>query len=400
VPEDVREQIHRLLRAKLKAGGLVMISYNAMPGWAALQPIRQMMHSFAQTLEGDSIAKARSAYAYAQLLAKNGAAYFANTPAAATHLQEIAAHDIRYVAHEYITAHAEPFYVAQVAQAMHGVGLSLAGSMTPSENYVEWSVPAPFHALLSSAPDRVQRETHFDFIANTRFRRDLFVAQPALSSAGSVPLSAFDTIQFSLADLPERLSGRQAPAPLKRFLQEHERATEMVYALLAEGPQDAHALHRAMAVNSETLTSLLLQGLVAARHVAPCSPQRVAPGWMRANTALIDAAIRDHHPRVPLACAATGAASYCDVVYAAAIEAAVQFSESRPAANAVLARLRQHNYPVNKRTPSGDKRPASDDEVLQYAGATCETLHDPGHADARLLRLLGIIGQSAPFKAS
>ena len=391
VPDTAREEIHRLLRTKLKPGGLAMVSYNAMPGWAALQPIRQMMHDYAQTIPGDSIAKARAAYAYVEALAKSGAGYFASAPAAAAHLQEIAAQDIRYVAHEYITSHAEPFYVAQVARAMSSTGLSFAGSMTAVENYIDWIVPSQLRGLAGAAPDRVMSETHLDFVANTRFRRDLFTAQPPRARPASVPLSAFDPVHFCLADLPERLSRRKVPPLLQQYLQSSAQPADALYACLAEGPTDARELHRALGSGSEDGTSSLLQALVAARHVLPCAPLRAAPGWLSANTALIDAGLREQIPRIPLACRATGGASYCEVVYASAIEAASQFEHEGAAAAAVLTRLRLHEHPVNRRTVAGDTRAATDDEVREYVMATWRTLHDPAHADGRLLRLLGIL---------
>ena len=136
---------------------------------------------------------------------------------------------------------------------------------------------------------------------------------------------------------------------------------------------------------------MLLQALVAARHVLPCAPVRAALGWLNANTALIDAGLREQLPRVPLACQATGAASYCEVVYASAIEAAAQFEHAGAAADAVLMRLRLHEHPVNRRTAAGEARPASDEEIREYVMATWRTLHDAQHADGRLLRLLGIL---------
>ena len=51
-------------------------------------------------------------------LARNRAGYFATLPAAAEHVEKLAAHDIRYVAHEYLTPHGDPFWFDEVAAAM------------------------------------------------------------------------------------------------------------------------------------------------------------------------------------------------------------------------------------------------------------------------------------------
>ena len=105
-------------RRKLKPGGLLMVSYNAMPGWAHVQPLRRMMQVYAEGLPGDSLDKARAAFAYVNALASKGAAYFKNAPAAVRQLEQIARQDIRYVAHEYLTPHGDPFYFSEVESAM------------------------------------------------------------------------------------------------------------------------------------------------------------------------------------------------------------------------------------------------------------------------------------------
>lgn len=67
VPEPVRGEILELIRRRLRPGGLVMVSYNAMPGWAHLSPIRRMMRAHAAEVSGSSLDKARAAYAHVQV---------------------------------------------------------------------------------------------------------------------------------------------------------------------------------------------------------------------------------------------------------------------------------------------------------------------------------------------
>ena len=64
VPAEVREQIIEIVRRKLKPGGLVMVSYNTMPGWASHLPMREIMRVYTANLEGDSLAKARHGLNY------------------------------------------------------------------------------------------------------------------------------------------------------------------------------------------------------------------------------------------------------------------------------------------------------------------------------------------------
>src|ERR1700712_2497931 len=55
--EDV-DNFPSLAAARLKPGGLLFISYNAMPGWAAIEPLRQLLLSRGGN-EGDSLERAR-----------------------------------------------------------------------------------------------------------------------------------------------------------------------------------------------------------------------------------------------------------------------------------------------------------------------------------------------------
>ena len=43
VSPEVREQILAIAKKHLEPGGLLLVSYNAMPGWAHLQPIRGIL---------------------------------------------------------------------------------------------------------------------------------------------------------------------------------------------------------------------------------------------------------------------------------------------------------------------------------------------------------------------
>jgi SAM-dependent methyltransferase len=392
VPEPVRAQIREFARSRLRSGGLLMVSYNAMPGWAHVQPLRRMMQAYAEGLPGDSLDKARSAFAYVNALAANGAAYFNTAPAAARHLEQIASQDIRYVAHEYLTPHGDPFYFSEVESAMRTAGLSYAGSMVPADNYAELMVPGPFRKLLPPVATRVALELHRDFIANTSFRPDLYIAHAPVPQPADLPLERLDGLAFCLVNLPERLPLRSEGGPLQFNLEDQEAAVRAVHALLADGPASVHDIHRAAGKRTGSETSFLIQQLIVSRHLAPCPPVRAAAGWLQVNSALIEAGMREQMRQVPLACPATGSGSYSEIAHAAAIEAAVRFRDSGTAAAAVLARLRRHGHPLSRTSDSGESRTATDAEVLEYVAATWHSLNERADSNARLLRLFGVLG--------
>jgi SAM-dependent methyltransferase len=393
VPEPVREEIREFARRKLKPGGFMMASYNAMPGWAHLQPIRRMMQAHAEGLEGDSLHKARETYAYVDALAKNGAGYFKVVPAAARHVEEIAKKDIRYVAHEYLTPHGDPFYFADVESAMARAGLRYAGNMTPANNYPELMIPAAFRERMPAVPSRSALEMHRDFIANTSFRADLYTMQAAADMPGELPLERLAPIEFCISNLPERLPLRGEGAGIKYDLSRYEPAIRKIHTLLADGPARALDIHRAGGGKLESETSFLIQQMVVAGHLAPCSPVRPPSGWMGVNSALTEAAIREQWQEVPLACPHTGAGSYSETVHAATLEAASRFEDADSAARFTLERLRRHNHPVNRVDGSGQRKPATDQQVMEYVATAWRGLIDRTNPNSRLLRQFGLLSK-------
>ena len=386
VPEAVREEIRAFLRKRLKPGGLAMLSYNAMPGWAHLQPVREMLRAAAAAEQGDSQARARAAYRYVAALAEGGAAYFKALPAAAEHVRRIAAQDIRYVAHEYLTPHGDPFYFAEVEQAMRHAGLAFAGSMQPADNYPALMIPERFQALLPRDASRAALETHRDFVLNTAFRSDLYAAQPERPRR---ELQAADLagLAFALTDLPERLPLERKAGALTFDLNAKAAAVRAVHAALGAGPLPA--AQAASAAGPEGV--FLLEQRVVAGHLAPCADTRVSPGWPALNSAMVEAALREQHERVPLACPATTSANYSEPVHAAALEAALAAPDAAAAGAALRARLRGHAHPVNRHDAGGAALPASDAEIERYAAETWRGLRDPANRQARLLRLFGLL---------
>lgn len=391
VPENARAEIHEFLRRKLKPGGLAMISYNAMPGWAHLQPIRQMMQAYAASVPGDSLEKAKVAFEHVSFLANNGASYFKTIPAAAEHLKFMAQQDIRYIAHEYLTPHGDPFHFQDVFRAMSALGLAFAGNMAPKDNYVELMVPPRFQDLLARSVTRPMLETHRDVVENTTFRQDLYAAQPAVAAPTSVPLSRLGTGMFCLAGLPEDLALKRNDQAFKLDTGPDADAVRRIHGLLLDGPATTARIHQAVAPMSEERVAVLIQRLVVAGHLAPCPSVRTPAGWLKLNAALVEAGLAEHQQKVCLVCPSTGSGKYSEVVYAAMIESAVKFDDAEGAARNVLSRLRTHRHPVNRSTASGERRAATDQEVLDYVATTWHSLRNPLDPGSRLLHLLGVI---------
>jgi hypothetical protein len=168
------------VRRHLHPGGLVVVSYNALPGWAHLLPIRGILRQYAALRQGDSIQRIRDGLAYLVFLRQRQARYFTDNPAAAAYVDSLLKQDPRYLAHEYLHEHWTSFYFAEMAAGFARAGLSFAGSMPIHTNFWDLCVRPEFQDLFRTTTDRLVSEAHKDFCANTAFRWDIYVKSPRL----------------------------------------------------------------------------------------------------------------------------------------------------------------------------------------------------------------------------
>jgi hypothetical protein len=175
IDPEARDAARRFIGAKIKPGGIVYVSYNAFPGWAALLPLREAMQAHTLSMGGDTLARTRAGLDYLIHLRDIDAGYFQDHPTAAAFLDDIAGHDVRYLAHEFFADAHKPYYFSQVAAEMRSAGLNFAGNADTHLNFLDLAVAPEFHDLLRHVKSRNDFETQGDFIRNQRFRKDVYV---------------------------------------------------------------------------------------------------------------------------------------------------------------------------------------------------------------------------------
>ena len=174
VSPKVRDSILAVARERLAPGGLLLVSYNAMPGWAHLQPIRGILKQYAALRQGDSLQRVRDALAYLVFIRDKKARYFEANPQASAYVDGLLKQDIRYLAHEYLNDDWTAFYFAEVATMFRGAGLGFVGSLPVFTNFWDLCVRPEFQELFRTTTDRLVTEAHKDFCANTAFRWDVY----------------------------------------------------------------------------------------------------------------------------------------------------------------------------------------------------------------------------------
>lgn len=391
VPQEVREQIHEFVRRKLKPGGLVLLSYNAMPGWAHMQPLKRLLNEHAEQAQGTAFERAQIAFDQVRSLAQAGAAFFVVNPAAARHLDQLATKDIRYIVHEYLTPHNNAFYFKDVAGSFSAMGLDFAGSMTPADNYLDLMVPPAFRERLSGNGDRLTTEALRDFVMDTSFRKDLFAKRKERQTTGAVTLEDFKGLAFSLADVPERLPMQSREGSLSFDLAGRRQSVQRIHALMKDGPVSALAIHGVAGGSTSEDLAFLLQELVVTGHIVPCAPCRSETGWSGVHEAMLDFALRERLTQVPMACSNHSSASYFDPVESVLLAALAHNADEETCAQTSLSRLSRSGYPVHRVDSAGRRREAADTEILEYARRWWRDLRDPEGLPARRLKLMGIL---------
>ncbi|KIC23058.1 MULTISPECIES: class I SAM-dependent methyltransferase [unclassified Leisingera] len=175
VSEENRQHILRFIADRLKPGGLVYVSSNTQPGWAAAMPLRRILASRAEQGRGTLQDRIREAMAFGRQLAGAGGGYFERNPAVAARLEHMASMPENYVAHEYFNKDWTPFFFEDLAAELGTAKLSFAGSVSLMDNLDCVRFTPEQRALLDSESDPVRREGLRDVLLNEHFRTDVFV---------------------------------------------------------------------------------------------------------------------------------------------------------------------------------------------------------------------------------
>lgn len=173
-----RSVIVDFVRRKLKVGGVLYISYNTQPGWAAMVPMRDLLSEHSEVLGADGagiVNRIDSALAFVdQLLAANPAYARAN-PQIAERMQRIKEQSRNYLAHEYFNRDWAPMSFAQMGHWLAPAKLQWACSANYLEAIDAVNLTSEQQELLASIPDALFRQTVRDFCVNQQFRKDYWV---------------------------------------------------------------------------------------------------------------------------------------------------------------------------------------------------------------------------------
>ena len=128
IAPDLQAAIVEFMRDRLQPGGLVHVSFNALPGWSDRAPLQRLVKEFAATsLDRSDRAAERAIGAVRELSeAKIIPQRFSEVVDWLAGM--VSSGGLPYLAHEYLNEHWRPLYHADVARAFAGAKLNFAAS--------------------------------------------------------------------------------------------------------------------------------------------------------------------------------------------------------------------------------------------------------------------------------
>ena len=178
ISDDNRRIIVDFVRRKLKVGGILYISYNTQPGWAAMIPMRRLLaeHISVMSARGGSWAsRIDAALDFAGSLMEADPIFTRVNPSVGERIKALKDQDRRYLAHEYFNRDWLPVSFSEMSEWLSSAKLTYVCSASYLDNIDSLNLTPAQQSVLMNISDPTFRESVRDFMVNQQFRRDYWV---------------------------------------------------------------------------------------------------------------------------------------------------------------------------------------------------------------------------------
>ncbi len=191
VSDENRATIVDFVRRKLRVGGVLYVSYNTLPGWASMVPVRHLLAEHAEVMAapGRSIAsRVDAALEFAEKLFATNPKFSQTHPGISERLERMKGQNRSYLAHEYFNRDWLPMPFSKMAEWLAAGKVEYACSASHNDHIDNLNLTREQQALLREVPDAGFRESVRDLMVNRNFRSDYWVK-------GTRRLSSFDQVE-------------------------------------------------------------------------------------------------------------------------------------------------------------------------------------------------------------
>lgn len=175
IQDDSRQAILDLIRRKLNVGGVVYLSYNALPGWAPMLPVRHLLASHARSNGGPLRERAQQALDFCERLLATDPIYQQIAPLIKERVPALRDHPIEYLLHEYFNHQWEPQIFSGLASSLKTAKLDYACSADPFDHVEALHTTAEQQSVLAALTDPLVREDARDVMVGRSFRKDCWI---------------------------------------------------------------------------------------------------------------------------------------------------------------------------------------------------------------------------------
>ncbi len=178
VSAENRRHMLEIARQHLKSGGMLFNSYNCLPGWSPVAPLRELLSLCYKHKVGggkNSDEQINSALKFVDDLIAAVPAYISAAPNFKSYAASLKKHDAHYIAHEYLNADWDLMYFADVAELCQNAKLDFATNAFPIETNEGMYLHEEAQKFLSNVGNPILREQLIDYFINREFRKDIFV---------------------------------------------------------------------------------------------------------------------------------------------------------------------------------------------------------------------------------
>lgn len=175
VSPEAQAEIRDFLEMFLKPGGIVYLSYNALPGWAPFLPIREIMCRFTEDLDLGPMERADEAVKVLQMLVEKKSPYTSSSSGVRKEIRRINRQRRRNLAHEFLNAYWQPRFFSEVADEMASIGLSFCCLAKLKLSSSDQEILDRFPDFLAAQQSPEHLEAAKSMVLNERFRRDVYI---------------------------------------------------------------------------------------------------------------------------------------------------------------------------------------------------------------------------------
>ena len=287
----VRRGIVRLLRDRLRAGGVLHCSYNSLPGWQGALGLQRLIRQSGDLGSGGSDKRVTAGARLVRELSDAGAPHLQGSFASSLtkRLDDL---QTEYLVHEYMHTTWAPCFHADLCADLADAKLDWVGTGALFEAFPELTLTAAQRAIHDRQDDVMLRELVKDLCLARGLRHDVFVRGPERIGAAARD-AAIGAITLALTVMPANFD-YVADFPSGRATLNRDFYAPMVDHL-ARGPCRIDALIAASVRGGAGNAGEVLAMLVGTMQAAVLSAPELSPATeraVRANRALAHSLVR------------------------------------------------------------------------------------------------------------